>query len=104
MSVICVQNLYITTEISDDDVQDLVTVLPQCKSLWALSLQTCTDVTESSWKKFSDSIPFTHLTHFFAESITINSKVKKSIVDRLRENRIKLVPGQWGNRKAKGMW
>ena len=102
---ICVQNLYISTEISDEDVDDLVTVLSKSKSLWAVSLQNCADVTQSTWNKFSSNIPNTNLTHFFAESITVNSKLRKSIINHLRDNRIKCTPaGKEFNRKAKGMW
>ena len=77
-------------------------LLTACKTLWAVSLQKkCTDVKQSSWIEFSRHIPFTHLTHFFAKSPTIDANVKKCIVDGLRVNRNKCGVQR---KAARGMW
>ena len=104
--------MFITTEISDKDIDDLMIVLSKSTSLWAVSMQKSKYVSKSSWETFLEHIPTYNLTHFFAEESTIGSKLKKKIVEQLRSNREKCVAKKGiadleqrnAKAKGKGMW
>jgi len=106
--------LYITTEISDEDIDDLMNVLSKSTSLWAVSMQKSEYVSKLSWETFLEHIPTYNLTHFFAEEeSTIGTKLlKKQIVEQLRRNREKCsakngiadLRKRNAQAKGKGMW
>ena len=83
--------LFIETEIYDEDIYDLMTVLSKSTSLWAVSFSKKTKhhVSISSWETFLDHIHTCNLTHFFVEETIIGSKLKKKFVEQLRSNREK---------------
>ena len=100
--------LFIETEIYDEDIYDLMTVLSKSTSLWAVSFSKKTPhVSISSWETFLDHIHTCNLTHFFVEETIIGSKLKKKFVEQLRSNREKRLP-DLDRRKArargKGLW
>ena len=85
--------LFIETEIYDEDINDLMTVLSKSTSLWAVSFSKKTQhVSISSWETFLDHIHTCNLTHFFVEETIIGSKLKKKFVEQLRSNREKRLP------------
>ena len=100
--------LFIETEIYNEDINDLMTVLSKSTSLWAVSFSKKNKhVSISSWETFLDHIHTCNLTHFFVEETVIGSKLKKKFVEQLRSNREKRIP-DLDRRKArargKGLW
>ena len=97
--------LFIETEVSDRDIDDLMNVLSKSTSLWAVSLPKSECVSNSSWTTFLEHIPTYNLTHFFAE---VSFRLKKQLVEQLRSNREKCVAEkgkadlEQRNTKAKG--
>ena len=100
--------LFIETEIYNEDINDLMTVLSKSTSLWAVSFKKKTEhVSRFSWETFLDHIHTCNLTHFFVEDTIIDYKLKKKFVEQLRSNREKRIP-DLDRRKAKargkGLW
>ena len=78
--------LFITTEISDKDIDDLMNVLSKSTTLWGVSMQKSGCVCKSSWETFLEHIPTYNLTHFFAEESTIGTKLKKKNINQNGES------------------
>jgi hypothetical protein len=100
--------LFIETEIYDEDINDLMTVLSKSTSLWAVSFSKKTKhVSRSLWETFLDQIHTCNLTHFFVEETIIGSRLKKKFVEQLRSNREKRIPDldrRNARARGKGLW